>query len=128
MSDTSKSLKATALPKSESEIAPPQSAGASATAAAIAAAEVIGGRKGHYRWMICALLFFATTINYIDRQVLGILATDENFKHTIGWNDAQYGFVQTTFQAAYAVGLLLVGSLMDRFGTRKGFSFAVTFW
>ena len=80
MSDTSESLKATALPKSESEIAAPQSAGASATAAAIAAAEVIGGRRGHYRWMICALLFFATTINYIDRQVLGILATDENFK------------------------------------------------
>jgi MFS transporter, ACS family, hexuronate transporter len=88
----------------------------------------MGATIGHYRWAICALLFFATTINYIDRQVLGILATDENFKHTIGWNDAQYGFVQTIFQAAYAVGLLLVGSLMDRFGTRKGFSFAVTFW
>ena len=88
----------------------------------------IAATIGRYRWAICALLFFATTINYIDRQVLGILATDESFKHTIGWNDAQYGFVQTVFQAAYAVGLLLVGSLMDRFGTRKGFSFAVTFW
>ncbi|HEV7683718.1 MAG TPA: MFS transporter [Pyrinomonadaceae bacterium] len=88
----------------------------------------IGAAIGRYRWVICALLFFATTINYIDRQVLGILATDEAFKHTIGWNDAQYGFIQTAFQGAYAVGLLLVGSLMDRFGTRKGFSFAVTFW
>jgi ACS family hexuronate transporter-like MFS transporter len=86
------------------------------------------GSIGRYRWVICALLFFATTINYVDRQVLGILATDESFKHTIGWNDAQYGFIQTAFQAAYAVGLLLVGSLMDRFGTRKGFSFAVGFW
>jgi ACS family hexuronate transporter-like MFS transporter len=88
----------------------------------------IGAVIGRYRWAICALLFFATTINYIDRQVLGILATDETFKQTIGWNDAQYGFIQTAFQAAYAVGLLVVGGLMDRFGTRKGFSFAVAFW
>ncbi|HSS20494.1 MAG TPA: MFS transporter [Pyrinomonadaceae bacterium] len=90
--------------------------------------EAIGGAIGRYRWVICALLFFATTVNYIDRQVLGILATDDNFKHTIGWNDAQYGFVQTAFQGAYAVGLLVVGSLMDRLGSRKGFSFAVGFW
>ncbi|HEX9425528.1 MAG TPA: MFS transporter [Pyrinomonadaceae bacterium] len=112
-----------ALLESSSEIA--------LTNRAVAPASIVGSigtAIGRYRWAICALLFFATTINYIDRQVLGILATDENFKHTIGWNDAQYGFVQTTFQAAYAVGLLLVGSLMDRFGTRKGFSFAVTFW
>ena len=88
----------------------------------------IGAAIGRYRWAICALLFFATTINYIDRQVLGILATDETFKRTIGWNDAQYGFIQTAFQAAYAVGLLVVGGLMDKFGTRKGFSFAVAFW
>jgi len=88
----------------------------------------IGAVIGRYRWAICALLFFATTINYIDRQVLGILATDETFKQTIGWNDAQYGFIQTAFQAAYAVGLLVVGGAMDKFGTRKGFSFAVGFW
>jgi ACS family hexuronate transporter-like MFS transporter len=98
------------------------------SAAAVLPVGNIGATIGRYRWAICALLFFATTINYIDRQVLGILATDEAFKHTIGWNDAQYGFIQTAFQAAYAVGLLLVGSLMDRFGTRKGFSFAVAFW
>jgi MFS transporter, ACS family, hexuronate transporter len=128
MSDTTKSVQATALPKSESEIAPPQSAGSSATGAAIAAAEVVGGRVGRYRWTICAMLFFATTINYIDRQVLGILATDENFKNTIGWNEAEYGYVTTAFQAAYALGLLLVGYLMDRIGTRKGFSIAIVFW
>ena len=78
--------------------------------------------------MICALLFFATTINYIDRQVLGILATDDAFKAQIGWNEAEYGFVNTAFQAAYAIGLLVVGGLMDKFGTRKGFSFAMVFW
>jgi len=74
------------------------------------------------------MLFFATTINYIDRAVLGILVTDETFKHTIRWSDAEYGYITTTFQAAYALGLLLVGYLMDRFGTRKGFSFAMVFW
>jgi MFS transporter, ACS family, hexuronate transporter len=88
----------------------------------------LDGRIGRYRWMICALLFFATTINYVDRAVLGILTTDEGFKHTIGWNDAQYGYVQSVFSGAYALGLLLVGALMDRFGTRKGFSVAVGFW
>jgi ACS family hexuronate transporter-like MFS transporter len=128
MSDISKSVEETALPKSRAEVAPPQSAGASVTGAAVAAFEGVGAVVGRYRWVICALLFFATTINYIDRQVLGILATDESFKRTIGWNEAQYGYVNTAFQAAYAIGLLVIGNLMDRFGTRKGFSFAVGFW
>src|SRR5712664_3527215 len=128
MDEISESVEATAFPKSQSEVAPPQSAGASATGAAAAVFESVGSRIGNYRWVICALLFFATTINYIDRQVLGILATDEAFKHTIGWNEAQYGYVNTAFQAAYAIGLLVVGNLMDRFGTRKGFSFAIVFW
>src|SRR6266568_3863217 len=118
MDQISESVEATALPKSKSEVAPPQSAGASATGAAAAVLESVDVRIGNYRWVICALLFFATTINYIDRQVLGILATDETFKHTIGWSEAQYGYVNTAFQAAYALGLLVVGNLMDRFGTR----------
>lgn len=122
-------IHATSEPKSLAEVGGPQSAGASVTGVAIAGAEEgIVGRIGRYRWVICALLFFATTINYVDRQVLGILATDESFKNTIGWNEAEYGYVNTAFQAAYAIGLLVVGSLMDRFGTRKGFSFAITFW
>src|SRR5205085_8002156 len=128
MSEPSKIISATALPKSASEVAPPQAAGASVTGATVAAVESISARVGRYRWVICALLFFATTINYIDRHVLGILATDEPVKHTIGWNDAQYGFVNTVFEAAYAIGLLVVGNLMDRFGTRKGFSFTIVFW
>jgi MFS transporter, ACS family, hexuronate transporter len=128
MVDPREVVEETALPKSASEVAPPQSAGASVTGAAVAAVEGLGATIGRYRWVICALLFFATTINYIDRQVLGILTTDETFKNTIGWNDAQYGFINTVFQAAYAIGLLVVGNLMDRFGTRKGFSFAVVFW
>lgn len=115
-------------PKSESDISPLEEAAATFTGSIAAAVGEINERIGRRRWIICALLFFAATINYIDRQVLGILATDETFKATIGWNEAEYGFVQTAFQAAYAIGLLVVGSLMDRFGTRKGFSFAMIFW
>lgn len=122
-------IHSTVEPKSLAGVGGPQSAGASVTGAVIAGFEEgIIQRIGNYRWMICALLFFATTINYIDRQVLGILATDKGFQQTIGWNEAQYGYVNTVFQAAYALGLLAVGNLMDRFGTRKGFSFAVSFW
>src|SRR5580700_5012879 len=81
---------------------------------------------GSYRWRICALLFFATTINYIDRQVLGILAPE--LEKSIGWNDAQYGYIVTAFQAAYAISLLVAGGLMDRLGTRIGYSIAVAVW
>ncbi len=123
---------ATALPKSLANVSPGQVQGTSALGTAVettlTADAGVGARIGRYRWVICALLFFATTINYIDRQVLGILATDENFKSQIGWNEAEYGYVNTAFQAAYAIGLLVVGGLMDRFGTRKGFSFAIIFW
>src|SRR5512135_1440924 len=81
---------------------------------------------GHYRWTICALLFFATTINYIDRQVLGILAPV--LQKDIGWSEIEYGYIVTAFQAAYALGLLFVGRLIDRFGTKNGFSFAIVVW
>ena len=128
MVDPREVVEETALSKSESEVAPPQSAGASVTGAAVAAVEGLGATIGRYRWVICALLFFATTINYIDRQVLGILTTDETFRNTIGWNDAQYGFINTVFQAAYAISLLVVGRVMDWLGTRKGFSLAIIIW
>jgi len=117
-----------AILKSKSDISPPQSAGATLVGSATNAIDAINERVGNYRWVICGMLFFATTINYIDRQVLGILATDQTFKNAIGWNEAQYGYVNTAFQGAYAIGLLIVGRLMDRFGTRKGFSFAIVFW
>ncbi|HVQ38208.1 MAG TPA: MFS transporter [Pyrinomonadaceae bacterium] len=128
MNDSNEEVLGAAVPKSESDVAPPQSAGSSLTGAVVAASEGVVGRIGRYRWVICTMLFFATTINYIDRAVLGILATDKSFVATIGWNEAEYGYVTTAFQAAYALGLLLVGYLMDRFGTRKGFSFAMVFW
>ena len=98
------------------------------TGSVAAAVSDISERIGRRRWLICALLFFATTINYVDRQVLGILTTDESFRATIGWDPIKYGWINGAFQAAYAVGLLVVGGFMDRFGTRKGFSFAMVFW
>lgn len=115
-------------PKSQSDISPPEESAATFTGVVAAAAGEIGERIGRRRWIICALLFFATTINYIDRQVLGILTTDDTFKAAIGWNPVEYGWINTAFQGAYAIGLLVVGSLMDKFGTRKGFSIAMIFW
>lgn len=84
------------------------------------------GRVGRYRWVICALLFLATTINYIDRQVLGILAP--TLQHDIGWNDAQYGAIVSWFTLAYAIGFLGIGRIMDRIGTRKGFAGSIVVW
>jgi len=79
-----------------------------------------------YRWRICALLFFATTINYVDRQVLGVLAP--YLQPIIGWNEIQYGYIVTSFQAAYAVGLLIAGGVIDRLGARIGYAIAISIW
>jgi ACS family hexuronate transporter-like MFS transporter len=81
---------------------------------------------GRYRWKICGLLFFATTVNYLDRQVLGILAPV--LQKSIGWNEAQYGYIVTAFQAAYGFSILFAGRLMDSIGTRKGYSISVVIW
>jgi ACS family hexuronate transporter-like MFS transporter len=84
------------------------------------------GKSGPYRWRIVALLFFATTINYIDRQVIGILApyiSDE-----LGWSEVDYGYIVTAFQTAYAIGLLAMGNLLDRLGTRIGYTLAIIVW
>lgn len=81
---------------------------------------------GAVRWRMVALLFFATTINYLDRQVIGILkpfiATD------LGWSEADYGYIVTAFQIAYALGLLMAGRLLDAVGTRVGYAWAVAVW
>jgi ACS family hexuronate transporter-like MFS transporter len=91
-----------------------------------AGATQTGGRVGHFRWVVCALLFFGTTVNYIDRQVLGILAPE--LQRTIGWNEAEYGYIVTAFQAAYALGLPASGRLLDSIGTKLGYAAALVFW
>jgi MFS transporter, ACS family, hexuronate transporter len=83
-------------------------------------------RVGNYRWSICALLFFATTINYVDRQVIATLKP--TLQGELGWSEIDYSNIVFAFQVAYAIGLLLVGRVIDRFGVRKGFSLAVVVW
>src|SRR5215813_12626570 len=89
-------------------------------------AESMVAAAGRHRWVICALLFFAATINYIDRQTIGILKT--TLQTEIGWSEIEYSWIVVFFQMAYAIGLLAMGGLMDRLGTKKGFSLAVVFW
>src|SRR5262245_38150733 len=84
-------------------------------------------RVGWVRWSVCALLFFAATINYIDRQVIGILKP--TLVKEFNWQDERvYAAIVFSFQLAYAIGLVLAGPVMDRLGTRRGFTLAVTLW
>jgi ACS family hexuronate transporter-like MFS transporter len=76
--------------------------------------------------VVCLLLFLATTINYMDRQVLGLLAP--LLQKRIGWDDLQYGHIVIAFQSAYAIGLLAVGYLVDRWGTKRGYSLSIIIW
>ncbi len=73
-----------------------------------------------------SLIFFATTINYIDRQVIGILKPF--ISESLGWNEADYGFIVTAFQVAYAIGLVTTGRFLDKFGTRIGYLWAIIVW
>ena len=82
--------------------------------------------RGSYRWTIVALLFAATTINYLDRQVLGILAP--SLQRELGWSESQYGAIVSWFSLAYGVGLLGMGRLLDRIGVRRGFAWGVVVW
>jgi ACS family hexuronate transporter-like MFS transporter len=79
-----------------------------------------------FRWTICALLFAATTINYIDRQVLGLLAPD--LQRELGWSESQYGDIVSWFSLAYAFGFLGMGRLLDRIGVRRGYSVSIVAW
>ena len=81
---------------------------------------------GRYRWVVCALLFFAATINYIDRQVIGILKP--TLQQEFGWSEIDYADIVFSFQLAYAIGLLLAGGIVDRIGARKGFAVAIVVW
>ncbi|MBX3278596.1 MAG: MFS transporter [Acidobacteria bacterium] len=90
------------------------------------AAEATGFKIRHLRWYICGLLFLATTINYIDRQVLGILAPD--LQNEIGWSELDYGRIVIAFQVSYAVMMLVSGRIIDRIGTKLGFSIAIIWW
>ncbi|MGA9039237.1 MAG: MFS transporter [Terriglobales bacterium] len=83
-------------------------------------------RAGYFRWVICALLLFGTTKNYMDRQLLGVLKT--TLQHDLGWNEIDYSNLVFAFQAFYALGMLAIGRLIDRLGTRLGYALAMVFW
>src|SRR6185437_10170594 len=85
-----------------------------------------GQRIGHLRWVICTLLLMGVTKNYMDRQVLGVLKT--TLQHDLGWDEISYSNLVFAFQAAYAVGMLVMGPVLDRLGTRWGYSLSMIFW
>ncbi len=80
----------------------------------------------NYRWTICALLFFATTINYVDRQVIGLLKPF--MEHDLGIGEAAYGYIITAFTASYAISLMVAGRIIDRIGTRIGYALSLIGW
>lgn len=89
-------------------------------------AEAAAGRVGRYRWTICALLFFATTVNYLDRQVLSLLAPD--LSKEFGWSNTDYANITAVFQFVYALSMLFAGRVVDRLGTKAAFVLAITVW
>ena len=97
-----------------------------ATANAATGAAHTATKAGRYRWSIVALLILATTVNYIDRTMLGLLAPE--LGKELGWTENDYGNIVTAFQAAYALGFLIMGWLIDRFGPRIGYAIAIGVW
>ena len=81
---------------------------------------------GNYRWLICFLLFVATTINYLDRQVIGLLK--DSLASAFQWTERDYSHIVMAFSAAYAIGLLGFGRIIDRIGTKLGYTFSVLIW
>lgn len=81
---------------------------------------------GNFRWVVVALLFFATTINYLDRQVIGLLK--DNLAKDFNWTEKDYSRIVMAFSGAYALALVLFGQLIDKIGTRLGYAVSVFIW
>lgn len=81
---------------------------------------------GNYRWVICSLLFFATTINYIDRQVIGLLKP--TLEKEFHWTEIDYGYIVMAFAAMYALGYVVFGTFIDKVGTKIGYAVSVGIW
>jgi sugar phosphate permease len=84
------------------------------------------GKIRNYRWIIVVLLFLATTINYLDRQIIGLLKPI--LEKEFVWTETDFARIVMAFTAAYAVGLLVFGWLIDKIGTKAGYSFTIIFW
>jgi ACS family hexuronate transporter-like MFS transporter len=114
-----------AHPTSSSGSLPP-SAGAEPTSLVDQAPPAVSSSAGHFRWVICALLLFGTTKNYMDRNVLGVL--NKTLQHDLGWSEVDFSNLVIAFQLAYAAGMLFTGRLIDKLGTRLGYALAMVFW
>ncbi|USX21822.1 MFS transporter [Oxalobacteraceae bacterium OTU3REALA1] len=86
----------------------------------------VGLSVGKYRWTICALLFFATTVNYLDRQVLSLLAPD--LSKEFGWTNTDYANIAAAFQFVYAISMLFAGRVVDKIGTKAAYVLAIVIW
>ncbi len=96
------------------------------TATTAARAEAAVERVGRFRWVVCALLFAATALNYVDRQIIGIL--EPTLAQKFHWSQGDYGNIVFWFELAYAIGYLAFGKLIDRIGARAGYALAVGVW
>src|SRR3977135_3129022 len=83
---------------------------------------------GKYRWTICGLLFFATTVNYLDRQVLSLLQPYLADPKKFNWSNTDYANITAVFQFVYAFSMLFAGRIIDRLGTKKGYALAIIIW
>ncbi|HWF97661.1 MAG TPA: MFS transporter [Steroidobacteraceae bacterium] len=111
----------------DSRLRQPQGAGtASENLDPAARVDAAAQRVGKFRWVICALLFAATSLNYVDRQIIGIL--QPTLAHQFHWSEIDYGNIVFWFEVAYAIGYLIFGKLIDRIGARAGFGLAVGIW
>jgi len=96
------------------------------TAAAAPSTDAAAPRAGHYRWVICALLFFAMVFNYVDRQMIGVLKP--TLQTEFGWSETAYGDIVFYFQAAYALSYLFFGRFVDWVGAKAGYAVAFVIW
>src|ERR1044071_9873019 len=87
---------------------------------------LVNNKMTNYRWVICSLLFFATTVNYLDRNVISFLK--ETLEKEFNWNEEDYSNIVIAFQLAYAVGMLGIGRVVDKIGTKMGYAFAIFLW
>ena len=81
---------------------------------------------GHYRYRILALVFMATTINYFDRSIVGVMAP--TLQKLFSWTNKDYAAIMVSFKIAYGIGLLFMGGIIDRFGTKKGYTLSIAIW
>ena len=96
------------------------------TTSTVSAGTTLTNIVGRYRWLICGLLFLATTVNYIDRQVLALIKSTLDTE--LGWTNAQYGAANSWFQGAYAISLFVFGWFIDRFGVKVGYAVSIAAW